>query len=97
LKKWLSFGLGGAISIGIFALLVGSELGAVQDELERANYFYLVPCAVFLIAGLITRGIRWRYLLDRRVSLKHCFHIINVGYFLSGILPCASVTWRAPG
>jgi hypothetical protein len=87
LKKWFYIGLSVIISVGIFAALVGSELETVKDELARARYIYLLPCVLLLTAGLVTRAIRWYFLLDRRVSVWHCFHIINVGYFASSILP----------
>lgn len=87
MKKWLTFGLGAVVSVGIFVALVGSELGAVKDELVRARYIYLIPCALLLIAGLLTRAMRWQILLDGRVSVWHSFHIMNVGYFVSSILP----------
>lgn len=87
LKKWLTFGLGAVVSMGIFVALVGSELDAVQNELARARYIYLLPCALLLFAGLLTRAMRWHILLDKKVSVWHSFHIMNVGYFVSSILP----------
>jgi len=87
MKKWLSFVFGFVISIGIIYLLVGQDIGAVGDELSKARYIYILPTGLFLVISLLTRAIRWHFLLNRKVSVLHSFHITNVGYFLSGVLP----------
>ncbi len=87
MKKWLTFALGLLISIAIVYLLVGQDIDAVRDELKHARYIYLVPTGALLIVSLATRAIRWHILLDRKVSIWHSFHILNVGYFLSAVIP----------
>lgn len=87
MKKWLSFVVGFVISIGIIYLLVGEDVGAVGDELSHARYIYLLPTGILLIISLMARAVRWHFLLNRKVSVWHSFHITNIGYFLSGILP----------
>ncbi len=87
MKKWLSFVIGLVVSIVIFVLLIGSDLSFIQQELADGRYIYLIPASALFIIGIWTRAVRWRLLLNRQISVTHSFHIINVGYFLSGILP----------
>lgn len=87
MKKWFTLALGPIVSIGIIYLLVGQDIQAVHHELSRAHYTYLIPTGLLLIISLWTRSVRWHILLDRQVSLWHSFHILNIGYFLSGVLP----------
>jgi glycosyltransferase 2 family protein len=87
MKKWIAILLGPLVSVGIIFALVGADLDAVGGQLERANYVYLLPTAVLLLMSLLMRAIRWHVLLNQRVNLWHSFHIINIGYFLSAILP----------
>lgn len=87
MKRWLTLLIGPVISIAIIYILIGQDLDAVHTELTRAHYEYLVPTAVLLVFSLMTRAMRWHVLLDERVSWWHAFNILNVGYFLSGVLP----------
>lgn len=87
MKKWFTLALGPLISIAIIYALVGQDISAVRDELSKAHYLYLLPTALLLILSLGARSVRWHILLDGKVSLTHSFHILNIGYFLSGILP----------
>lgn len=87
MKKWLTLALGPILSVFIIYLLVGEDFSAVKDELGRARYVYLIPTTLLLILSLATRAVRWQVLLNQRASLSSCFHIMNIGYFLSAILP----------
>lgn len=87
MRKWVSLGVGVIISVVIFILLIGSDLDVLREELAQAHYIYLLPGAGLFIIGIGTRAVRWRLLLKNQISFKDSFHIINIGYFLSGILP----------
>ncbi|MCB9436198.1 MAG: flippase-like domain-containing protein [Anaerolineales bacterium] len=87
MKKWLTYALGPLISLAIIYVLVGRDLDAVRGELARAHYGYLIPTGVLLIFSLLARAIRWHVLLNRRVTVWHAFHITNIGYMASAILP----------
>ncbi len=87
MKRWLTLLIGPAISIAIIYVLIGQDIDAVRVQLGRAHYEYLIPTALLLIFSLMTRAMRWRVLLDGQVSWWHAFNILNVGYFLSGVLP----------
>jgi uncharacterized protein (TIRG00374 family) len=55
--------------------------------LMRARYVYLLPTIVFLLAGLVTRAVRWRVLLSDGLPLWRAFSIMNVAYLVNGLLP----------
>ena len=58
----------------------------VVNSLRRAEPAYLLMSLVFATTGLLTRGIRWWLLLDRRISVVESFHMVNV-MFLGNQLP----------
>jgi hypothetical protein len=87
LKKWLGFGVGLLVSIGILALLIGSDVEAVKEELQSARYLYAIPFILLHVGGVLTRSIRWQVLLDQRIGRRDSFEITSAGYFLSGVLP----------
>jgi len=74
-----------AVLIG--AVLSGVDLARVQSALAGARYEYVFPAAALLVVGLLTRAIRWRGLLNRRLSLGAAFHILNISYLANSALP----------
>lgn len=67
--------------------LLGIDLRRVAQALGQAEYVYLVPAAVGMLAYLVSRAVRWRLLLGPGVSLSRCFWITNIGYLVSNVLP----------
>jgi uncharacterized membrane protein YbhN (UPF0104 family) len=59
----------------------------VRDELLGARYWAVFPCLAVSIVGLWLRSIRWRVLLNDRLSPRDSFHVLNVSYFINGVLP----------
>jgi len=59
----------------------------VAETLAQAEYVYLIPAAVGILAYLFTRSVRWRLLLGPEVSLSRCFWVTNIGYLVSNVLP----------
>ncbi len=86
-KRLPSLVLGLAVSIIAMAYLLRRDLGGVRDELLHAHYWLILPCLLFTAAGLWLRAMRWRVLLNNRLSFKDSFHIMNVGYFMNAVLP----------
>lgn len=86
-KRWPSIILGLAVSVIALAYLFRRDLGGVQDELLGARYWTVIPCIALSTIGLWLRSLRWRVLLDRRISRRDSFHILNVSYFVNGVLP----------
>jgi len=67
--------------------LLGIDLRRVAGTLAQAEYIYLIPATVGMLAYLFARSVRWRLLLGPEVSLSHCFWVTNVGYLVSNVLP----------
>ncbi len=87
--KRLRIGLLGAV-VSILALyFIASQIDmqALMAALARARYVYVVPTIVLLLAGLVTRALRWRVLLGGALPLGRAFSIMNVAYLVNGILP----------
>jgi uncharacterized protein (TIRG00374 family) len=80
--------------LGIIVSLAAIYFIASQMRWEQfwqawttANYWYVVPCIVLLLLGLVTRAMRWRLLLDDVLPLDRAFSIMNVAYLVNGLLP----------
>ncbi len=73
---------------GLYLALRGVEdFGAIGVALRRADWGLVFLAILLMLGVLVLRALRWRLLLDRRVSLPTAFGLINLGYLLSGILP----------
>lgn len=79
--------IGVIISAVALAYLLRRDLSGVRDELAGAHYWAVIPCFALSIVGLWLRSLRWRVLLDYRLSPTHSFHILNVSYLINGVLP----------
>lgn len=86
-KRWSSIILGLVVSVVALALLLRRDLTGVRDELLHAEYWAVLPCAAISVVGLWLRAVRWRVLLNGRLPLARSFHILNVSYFINGVLP----------
>lgn len=75
-------------SIGVSVLFLWLTLRGVPLEdvllrLREANFFWILLSLVFVTAGLWTRAIRWRGLLDRRITTVQAFHMLNIAMLLN--------------
>ncbi len=59
------------------------------DALRTANYVWLIPSAIVLLAAIGARAERWRWLLGARdrVSWARSFRAISMGYLTTNLLP----------
>ncbi len=88
LKYWRVGLMGAAVSLLAVGFIISElDLSAVDDALNDAHFIYVVPCVLLLVAGLVTRGLRWRLLLSGGLSPWRAFHIMNVAYLVNGVLP----------
>jgi uncharacterized membrane protein YbhN (UPF0104 family) len=62
----------------IIVFLVLVDIGAVIDELKKADWGYLALATVFLLLGYLIQAVRWLYLLRKRPRLPDTFHIMNI-------------------
>ena len=80
--------IGLVLSVLLLALaLNGVDLRRVEQALSSADYGVVFPAALLLVAGLGTRTLRWRGLLDDRLPVLHGFNILNISYLFNGVLP----------
>ncbi len=59
----------------------------IIDAFRTARYSYLVLSLGAIIAFMFMRAIRWRYMLNNDAPLMTVFHIQNIGYLISTVLP----------
>lgn len=89
LKRW-QFWVGAAVSAFfiVFALR-GLDLHHVWQDMQSANYWWLVPGVVAYFIGVWARTWRWHYLLRpvKQVSLRTLWPIVVIGYMGNNIYP----------
>ncbi len=76
--------------ISVVALLLavrGINLPQVVTTFAHAEYFYLLPAGLGLVAYMAARSARWRVLLGSQVNLSRCFWVTNAGYLVSNVFP----------
>lgn len=84
-RLWIGVGISGA---ALVLALRGINLRQVGETLVQAEYIYLIPAIVGMLAYLLARAVRWRLLLGPEVvSLPRCFWVVNIGYLVSNVLP----------
>ncbi|MGH2581860.1 MAG: lysylphosphatidylglycerol synthase transmembrane domain-containing protein [Anaerolineales bacterium] len=89
MKRW-QFWLGIAIS-AIFLVLVlrGLDFAAFWREVQRANYWWLLPGVAIYFLAVWARAWRWHYLLRplKQISTATMFPIVAIGYMGNNIYP----------
>jgi glycosyltransferase 2 family protein len=76
--------------IALFLAFRGINWEEVRIALAGAQYGWLIPSALALIAAIWIRGERWRWLFgDQRDNLPHAryFSAISIGYLISNTFP----------
>jgi len=81
--------------IGIIISLVclyfafqGIQFDKVMEALRDFNYLWLIPASIVFLVSYVARVFRWQLLfVPQRVRTNGVFHALNIGYFLSNILP----------
>jgi hypothetical protein len=89
LSRSVKIGILGFIVSGLAVIFIIQQVDAALfvDSMREANFWYLLPCVVLLLLGLVARAIRWRVLLSGRLPLLRTFSIMNVAYLVNGVLP----------
>lgn len=83
-RLWAGLIISGA---ALAIALTGVDLPRVVKALAQAEYIYLIPATIGMLAYLYARSIRWQLLLGPEVSLSRCFWVTNIGYLVSNVLP----------
>lgn len=74
-------------AICLAAIFLFIDVADVVASLQSADYRYLLLAAPLIVAYLALRAVRWRVLLNGDVPLGEVFHIQNIGYMLTQLLP----------
>lgn len=61
--------------------------GEIIENLRHIHWLYLFLGALGVVAFLLLRAVRWRFMLDNSVPYGQVFHIQNIGYMLTQLLP----------
>lgn len=87
-RKRFQFWLGMAISIAcLLAIFLFIDPRQILEAIQHAHFGYAALSAVGIIAFLVLRAVRWRFMLLNQVSYGRVFHVQNIGYLLTYILP----------
>ncbi len=87
-KRWVLPLIGVLFSVGaIYLVMRDIDFIKLGEALQGAKYGWLIPAFFLITLGLFFRGLRWRSLLSKSISLEHAFNILNIAYLLNGILP----------
>ncbi len=73
-------------ALSLALILQVAPIGDVIQSMRTADPFYLLLAFACVAVALLTRGIRWWGLLNRRLSLLDATHMVNV-MFLGNQLP----------
>jgi uncharacterized protein (TIRG00374 family) len=69
------------------AIFLFIEPAEIASALAVARFGYLALAAMGLIIFMIVRAIRWHFMLNNQVSWSQVYHIQNIGYMLTQLLP----------
>ena len=76
------------ISLALLVFVFWSaDLGALRDELLRADYRYLIPALLCFVGLLVARAMAWRTLLEEKATFRQSFFALSEGYFINNIFP----------
>mgnify|MGYP001816187446 FL=1 len=91
MKERLSTLLKIAVSLGlIIYLFARMDLVQVSEALKSANYWYLLPAALFFLAAMTNSGLKWYVLLRAQgisVPFRAVLSYTYVGFFFNNFLP----------
>lgn len=83
-QTWLGIFISVACLAAIFFFIKPAEL---LTALRNARYGYLVLTAAGMIVFLLLRAVRWRFMFGNEPPFSQVFHIQNIGYMLTMLLP----------
>ncbi len=87
MKRTLLLVVGATLSLALMYALVGRDLGAIRHDLGQAHFIYTLPALILIFLSIFVRAVRWRVLLNGQISLWHSFHINNIGFLVTGVIP----------
>jgi uncharacterized protein (TIRG00374 family) len=89
-RRWAMLFVGiGVSAVFLYIGLEGLHLGAVWDDMRKANIGWLVPGVAVYFLAVWGRTWRWHYLLRsiKSISLSRLFPIVVIGYMGNNVYP----------
>lgn len=83
-QLWLGIVISAICLAAIFYFIRPQE---ILGALRTARYGYLLFGTLGILAFLAMRAVRWRFLLNNDAPWLTIFHIQNIGYLISTVLP----------
>ncbi|HLF28849.1 MAG TPA: lysylphosphatidylglycerol synthase transmembrane domain-containing protein [Anaerolineae bacterium] len=86
----LTFWIGLAVSaVALWLAFREVDWDSLGQALRNANYLWLIPSALALLAAMAARAERWRWLLGgrERVSFGQAFRALSIGYLVTNVFP----------
>jgi uncharacterized protein (TIRG00374 family) len=84
LQLWVGIVISALCLIAIFLII---DPGEIWRALQNAQPGYLLLGVAGILGFMLVRAVRWRFMLGNVVPLGKVFHIQNIGYMLTFLLP----------
>lgn len=84
-QLWVGLLVGVACLAAVFVFY--ARPGEIIETLRHVHPGYLALGALGIVVFLVIRAVRWRFMLDNAVPYAQVFHIQNIGYMLTQLLP----------
>lgn len=83
-QVWIGIAISVVCLAAIFLFIDPAE---ILNALETARFGYLALSAMGLVVFMLLRAIRWRFMLNNAAPWSQVYHIQNIGYMLTQLLP----------
>ena len=83
-KFWFGMGIS-LLCLGWIFFFIDER--RVWQDVQSADYRFLLLALVFMVIYMLLRALRWRYMLGNRITTLRIFHLQNIGYMLTQLLP----------
>ena len=83
-QVWIGIAVSVVCLASIFLFINPAD---ILHALATARFGYLALSAIGLVVFMILRAIRWRFMLNNAASWNQVYHIQNIGYMLTQLLP----------
>jgi uncharacterized protein (TIRG00374 family) len=89
-KITITFAIGLIISVvTLYLAFKNVPFAELLNYLLSINYLWVLPTAVLILISFVLRAIRWQFILGshQRVSFRHAFHPLMIGFMINCVLP----------
>ncbi len=84
LQLWVGILISALCLVAIFLII---DPGEIWRALQSAQPAYLLLGVAGILGFMAVRAVRWRFMLGNAVPLGKVFHVQNIGYMLTFLLP----------